>query len=207
MNISVFVYYDAAFEKLAAHTLPQIGYYCARNGYALTIHRGSFGYPNRLPCFQKTELAGALLPGTDVLCVMDLDALITNHHIRLESFLISDRTLFGCEDVNGFNAGVYMVRNTPEGRDLMMFANAYGKLAPEGHGDQNAIRKWIEYNPSEYQKVPHPAFNSYLYGEYGETKTHEEGQWEEGDFILHLPGMTNDRRIEIIKEIQPKIIV
>jgi len=196
--ISVFAYYDHRFDDVAWLSIPSIQRYCLKHGYSLTVHRGSFGDPNRLPCFQKTDMAQALMSGTDVLFVVDVDILITNYAVRLESFLTPKASLFGCEDVNGFNAGLYMVRNTQVGRDLMEFASAYGRMAPDGHGDQNAIRKWIEFNPHEYQRAPHPAFNSYLYEEYGGKRTHEEGQWEPGDFILHLPGCTNQRRIEIM---------
>ena len=197
---SVFLFYDERFDDVASITLPWWRRYCYRHNYDLTIHRGGYAHRIRNISFQKTEMAGAILPGTDLLLVADLDTLVTDQTRHLEEFIDPQHSLFGCEDINGFNAGVYMVRNCPEGRDLMEFAVAYGKCAPDGHGDQNAIRKWIDFNPHEYQRVPHPAFNSYLYQEYGEQRTREDGQWERGDFILHLPGMTNERRIKLMEE-------
>ena len=64
--------------------------------------------------------------------------------------------------------------------------------------------------------LPHPSINSYLYEEYGDNygkivgvqkskPTHIEGQWEPGDFALHLPGIPNSIRIEIFETIKTQI--
>ena len=51
--------------------------------------------------------------------------------------------------------------------------------------------------------------NSYLYTEYPDTNGADEpGHWQPGDFLLHLPGRSLERRVEIFNspEIQSKII-
>jgi hypothetical protein len=33
--------------------------------------------------------------------------------------------------------------------------------------------------------------------------THKDGNWEEGDFVLHLPGLSMQKRIEILSQLKP----
>jgi len=199
--ISVFVSYTEDFDEVAEVTLPPLRTYCQLHGYDLTIHRGGFGKRERMFCFQKTELALYLLYGCEYLFVLDIDTMVTNASIKLEGFVDSDHYLFACEDVNGLNAGAYIVRNCKQAHNMLQFVVAYGHSAPEGHGDQNGLNAWIKWNSEGYKAVPHPAFNSYLYEEYQIRETHENGQWAPGDFLLHLPGIKNERRIELFKSI------
>jgi hypothetical protein len=49
--------------------------------------------------------------------------------------------------------------------------------------------------------LPHPSLNSYPYEHYPEFKnvTHEQGNWEEGDFLLHCPALPYEKRAEILR--------
>ncbi len=51
-------------------------------------------------------------------------------------------------------------------------------------------------------------FNSYKYDEYAEfgTRDDKNGAWEPGDFVLHLPAVSNARRIELFNEYLQKVI-
>lgn len=204
--ISVLLFFDEHFDAVAEVTLPWWEKYCVRHGYDLTVHRGGFGDNRGQISFQKSQMVRRMLGVSPWLVVADLDTLVTNQTIKFETFLQYGCAVYACEDSNGMNAGVYAVRDTFEGRGLMDYASHFASKAKSGEGDQNAIRDWISRNPLEYCCVPHPAFNSYLYEEYGETRTHEEGQWQPGDFLLHLPGMKNERRIELFRRHIPDII-
>jgi hypothetical protein len=58
--------------------------------------------------------------------------------------------------------------------------------------------------------LPHPSINSYRYELYAGYEgdyfhdymhiPHEYGQWEPGDLLLHLPGLSLEKRIEVFKE-------
>lgn len=196
--ITVLVAYTEAFDRVAYVTVPILHNYCQRHGYDLLIHRGGFGDRLQQFGFQKTALVRQVLRGTDAMFVLDVDTLITNLTIKLESFM-GEELMYACNDENGLNAGSYIIRK-----------NAYsdiflgGVLKMEGAegvlGEQDAMRDILKAEMFPFLKIlPHPAINSYRYDEYGKTKTHEEGQWQQGDFLLHLPGMTNDRREEIFR--------
>lgn len=204
--ITAVVSYTRSFEPLAEFTVPVLRRYCGRHGYDLIVHRGGFGYRNRQFGFQKTELVRALLRAAEALFVVDADTLVTNHSVRLESFLDDDHAMFACHDENGFNAGSYLIRNTSTASNFLEGA-LHLEGAPGVLCEQDAMRDLLKKNlvtgglmfPTVMKVLPHPAINSYRYDEYGKTKTREEGQWHEGDFLLHLPGMTNERRLEIFR--------
>lgn len=187
---------------MADVTIPVLRSYCQKHDYDLIVHRGGFGNRDRQFGFQKTELVATLLPRTDVMFIVDVDTLITNPDTKLEEFLVNDRGLFIAKDVNGLNAGSYLVRNTSLSQVFLRSVLGLEGV-PKMLGEQDAMR-WIFDSGSFSNLVhylPHPSINSYLYQEYGIVKTHEEGQWERGDFLLHLPGISNERRIEIFKSL------
>jgi hypothetical protein len=196
--ITVFAFHSFGFDALAEVTIPPLRRYCVRHGYDLVLHRGGYGNRDRSPTIQKTEMILNLLPSVEMIFSVDVDALITNHTIKLESFLDEEHDFFSTHDVNGLNTGVYFIRNTPKGRAFLA-----STMASAGRADfpteQDAIRMLLSlfYMGRFFKQLPHPSINSYHYAEYGMTKTHEEGEHQPGDFILHLPGCTNERRIEV----------
>jgi hypothetical protein len=212
--ITVCAYFTPSFHALSEVTVPNIRRYCGRHGYGL-VFWSDVDHPEddtRPFGFRKTERVLELLRASaagDILCVIDLDLLFTNHTRRLEEFLYHEHDLFFTHDVNGLNSGVYIVRATLGTRKFLEDALARAGL-PGVFGEQDAMRDSlkIEAFGNLTKIVPHPAFNSFLYAEYGLTKTREQGQWEPGDFLLHLPGRSNERRIELFTcfEIQREIV-
>lgn len=211
--ITLCAYFTPSFHALSEVTVPNIRRYCDRHGYKLVFwsdvdHTEDDPRPFG---FRKTERVLELLRASatgDILCVIDLDLLFTNHTRRLEEFMDNEHDLFFTHDVNGLNSGVYMVRATLGTHKFM--EDAIGRAGLPGvFGEQDAMRDSlkIEAFANLTKIVPHPAFNSYLYEEYGKEMSHEEGQWQPGDFLLHMPGCSNERRIELFKLLQCQGIV
>lgn len=215
--ITLCAYFTPSFHALSEVTVPNIRKYCDRHGYNL-VFWSDVDKPEDDPRpfgFRKTERVLELLRASragDILCVIDLDILITNQTVRLESFLDYEHDLFFTHDVNGLNSGVYLVRATLGTQKFMEDAIArHGQ--PGVFGEQDAMRDSlrIEAFESLTKIVPQSAFNSYMYQLYKEVNLLDdipEGNWEVGHFILHLPGMNNERRIEIFtsQEIQEAIV-
>ncbi len=63
-----------------------------------------------------------------------------------------------------------------------------------------------ELIPNFKMSVVHQkCFNSYLYSEYTYPDD-KGGSYTKGDFVLHLPGMPNHRRLQLIQEYLPQVI-
>lgn len=201
--ITVFAYYTPNFQELANVTLPNIRRYCQRHGYSLNVHYDADAMGTDIPIgFHKTrEVLNKMrtMKHGDVLFVIDIDLIITNQTILLESFLDEEHDLFFTHDVNGLNSGAYLIRNT-FGTQKFLEDVLERRGQPGVFGEQDGMRDSLLVSSfgSLCKIVPHPAFNSFDYLEYGLYISHEKGQWREGDFILHLPGVSNERRIEIL---------
>lgn len=198
--ISVFTYRTKEFDALADVTLPTLQGYCDRHGYDLTVHRGGFGDRKRNYGYQKTEMALQLLDGTEYLWVVDCDVLITNPEVRLEQFVDDRFCMMATHDANGFNAGSYIIRNEP--RSKFFLARVIEMEDDERFpGEQDAMRHLLKQPSSDgfLKQLPQNSINSYLYDSYEVRAL--DGQWMQGDLCLHLPGMTNERRIQIFKSI------
>lgn len=165
------------------------------HGYVFHIKK----VPNydRYNGLHKLKMLDAIDDG-DVAMIVDADVIITNFNYKIEDFFEFGNELFLAD---GANCGVMIVRKTFRGiTDVITEDIKAGKFDCE----QDAIGYLISTNKSWNVKIlPHPCFNSYLselYPEIPQPVTEEEGQWIEGkSFILHLPALPLEKRIEIMK--------
>jgi len=119
----------------------------------------------------------------------DSDVILANPNIRIEAFLPNDKMsnvhFIGSDDVNGLNAGVFLIRVHPWSLNLIMRAMSYSyfnKKKGLKYADQsslnNVLTESIE-DDSHFIIVPQNWFNSYI------------GLNKDGDFLLHLAGHVN----------------
>jgi galactosyl transferase GMA12/MNN10 family len=104
----------------------------------------------------------------------------------------------------GLNNGVFLLRNCLMGREFLR-----GVLDRRGKDihDQQAMQNVMATMPElKVGLVPQRSMNSYLYEEYPTIKADEAGQWQPGDFILHLPGLGFERRMELLKEYLCRVV-
>lgn len=215
MRICIAIVYTPDWNSLAEVVLPNATEYCRRHGYTLVTRIESVPYNG----FSKFTLINNLfkVQKYDVVMSMDLDAMISNHRIRIEDFLEEGVSFYVCHDVNGLNCGSFIICNTKWSRVFISSC-----LTWEGKRDceQNAVDEYMAIcndafykNDDNIKILPHPSINSYIYDYYGEgwgkigggltaKPTHEEGDYREGDFILHLPGVSMQKRIETFKNIK-----
>jgi len=175
--------------------------YCDRNGYGLVPEILDSPYNG----FEKLRSALQIFDaGADVVWVMDADTLITNHTIKLERYLSNGYSFYITKDYNGVNAGSFVIKKSKWSISFIEWL-----LMCEGkekmYCEQDAINRYMTLFPRETKNhiciLPHPSINSYLYENYPELpmQSHENGQWEIGDFVLHLPGIGLSKRLEILK--------
>ena len=196
MKICISTLYNNDFKDVAAITLPVMHEYCLRHGYSFHARRSDKDSPAII--WERVDCVMAAMGSHDLVVQMDADVLITNLTKGIpDRFDIGFSPVVVGSDVNGINDGVCIWNNSSE---AALILGILASCKPEmGTCPQDMLRAFdgvLVYNQR--------AMNSYLAGEYG-NEPNDQTDWQLGDFVLHLPGRSNERRIKILKEIEPLI--
>lgn len=205
MRIVCMTMYSPSNQLLADITVPNLKEYTDRHGYELyelKIDDGKFHYEKHL------AVKDLFKHGVDIIFYKDVDSLITNLQKPITDFIDTEHDFFITKDCNEINGGSLIIINTVWSR---MF-NDFVLFKKYDYNNEQEVYVAYQYDKRFKDKIkilPHPSINSYLYELYPSIpqKTHEEGQWEEGDFLLHLPATTITQRINIFNEYKNKIVL
>jgi hypothetical protein len=184
------------------------------NYYALRVQT----IPSTWEFHKIKTIVAVLEAGADLVFCLDLDTLITNHNVKVEDFIDDKHDFYITQDINEVNAGSIIVKNSDWSRTLLkVILEEAGRFENE----QNAIKPFANYD--KVKILDHPSINSYPYDEYAPSyglipgripllgikgkPTHEQGNWEPGDFVAHLPGLPMSRRIEIFNRMKDQIVL
>lgn len=171
--------------------------YAGRHGYGIggCLVRGDDPEWMKLDAIRE-----AMTVGVEWVMWLDADAAITNESVTIEA-VIGDTAadLIVNWDINGLNAGVLFVRNTDWSRGMLSrWRKAGRRFGHYPNCEQTTLAYMLYAEPKEkWACVPQKACNSYRYSEYGYS--YPEGDWRPGDFVLHLPSLSTDRRIDILR--------
>ncbi len=204
MKIAVTTFFTNSYEPLAEITIPVLRKWCSKHDYHISVHIIN---NDTFPHFIKTNDAKRLLnEGFDIVFAIENDILITNLNCKIEDFINDTHDFFLTKDMNGFNSGSFIIKNTEWARKWLSFINNRN----DGKNDEQDIIQ--QYGGSiifekNILELPHPSINSIPYKYYDThgyvhyngqpIPTHEQGNWEHGDFTMHLPAMPLERRIEL----------
>lgn len=208
MRICIQMLYTESWKEIALITVPNVVNYCRKHGYSWNIKC----IPEPYDAFEKIREIKKIFYANeaDVVMSMDCDAMVTDYTKRVEDFISEHNSFFCCEDYNGLNTGIFIVKNDIEGNIIIDYS-----LPMQGdigfNCEQDKISNYFYHNTESdtgIEILSHPSINSYLYENYSEIplQTHEQGQWNQGDFILHLPAIGMDKRKEILNEYKNRII-
>jgi len=200
--IHLLQHFTPNFKPLIDITRPLHEAYCNKHGYQLHIKEVS-----EYPVYNGLEKLNQILEVCeegDVALVMDADAMITNTSITIESFLEQVNDLYVSE---GLNMGIFIVKISKMTLSILdtMIAEIKQNIF---HCEQDAINSRYKFYPN-LKVCKHPCFNSYLselYPEIPQPVTKEQGQWEKGCFILHLPALSIEKRCKILNQIKEQIV-
>jgi hypothetical protein len=191
------------YRELADLVNPNKDFYCNLWGYDYLKKTSNFTYLG----FDKIKFLRENIENHNWIWWQDLDSIITNPAIRMESIIES--TIEGGEDLIisydrcGINAGSFLVKNSENGIKILDFIlskeNDYKNHVWQ---EQQVLIENIS-TLSGIKIVDQKRINSYLNWHYGDP-VDAPGTWSEGDVLLHLPGMTLDARKHYIREITQK---
>lgn len=210
--ICILVLYSCSWQELADIVLPNVKAYAEKQEYTPLFK----SYPDVFSGYEKIRHIKAIFENivADAVWSLDLDTLITNHTKKIEDFIDDEHDAYFTRDYNGLNCGSFIIKNSEFSLTLLDTVLTLEGL-PKMYCEQDAfneIFKLAVLLPDMFSKIkllPHPSINSYLYENYPDIpkQTHEQGQWQQGDFVLHLPGMGLEKRIEILSKMKEQIIL
>ena len=199
MNICAITAYNQDFAQVAGLTHPVLRDYCNKHGYGYA--RDCF------PTLQSPEIVWhrvdairQMLKRHDWVVWMDADALITNPDVKFESLITNDAHMVISRDCNGLNDGIWMVKNSDWSRQILDQIENDRLLYSSPQEAMNFMWQDSTMFRNNITVWPQQRMNAYMMAEYGLSED-QPGQWRSGDFILHLPGIGNDRRVEILTEV------
>jgi len=197
MKFSLFTSYDNPYKPVADLTMPVLQEYCGKWGHELMIRQNPT-YPRGIYWGRIDDMM-AYTGEADWLIHVDADVLITNLNVSLVMLLRialspdpTGASIIVGSDHNGINDGMLFINNWNRRAAQHVMASSLDCFQTALAEDM----KTDKYIKSCVRAPVQRLFNSYAPGEYPEQDV--SGQWQEGDFALHLPGRTNERRVELI---------
>jgi hypothetical protein len=200
---------DPSWKALSAVTVPLWREFADTVGHDLHIDISDHD-PAYHHSFHKMDKLRRFLAANPAELVMAIDLDIIPTFIKKGAYwtgylngentgIPTNGKLVYQKDINGINSGVMMLGYGPK---EMMWLRAIHALRSVCSSEQHAMWLLHEAFWADGNIIPQPFFNSIPYDEYPDygEKSEFEGQWKPGHFTCHLPGMTNERRIELFTQ-------
>lgn len=200
MKIAVLSLTDSVMQPVADITFPVMQRYCDTHGY--TFRHCNWRLSDRRVVWDKIKMLDLYLSQFDLLVWLDADILITNHQITLESIMLSSlKNMLVGSDENGINTGFLALWNCAWSKKML--ERAWDIEENEVGSEQEALTRACAVDNQVFV-LPQSVVNSYDWPTYG-LSADKAGQWDHS-FILHLPGHTAEKRVEIFNKYLDKII-
>lgn len=192
--------------------------YCERHGYG--FHLDTNLKPDKMIGFEKIPAILKIFkenPNYEWILFAESDTMITNFKTKIEDLIDNNYHFIIAVDVNDFNAGVFLVRNSEEGRKyLEMIYSLKGEYTEkwrtigDWRAEQGAMIDTYKQNLNVVKVVNQRFFNSFDYRLYDYVDQRDclwqDGNWKQGDFIIHWPACSQELRIKMAKDIERFII-
>jgi len=227
MKIKIFTLSQDNYKSLRDITSANKSEYCEKNDYSFEERISDFKFSNL--GFEKIYRCLELLENNkcDILYWCGVDTLITNFKIKITDLIDVEHDFFISTDANNINADSFVIKNTIDSRALFKkIIESYPQYSNDAWAEQQVIIDILaqdDYFKKITKILPQKMINSYDYSLYpasnfrgsSESLTHfrlgqdyygNDGQWSEGDFLIHWPGTVLPQRILLTKKYIPLII-
>lgn len=216
MNIAMITLNDEKFEPLAQITFYQNKLqYCQKHGYQALHKTSNFKYDHL--GFEKINFVCEVLeqnPDIEWVHWSGTDTLVTNFNIKLEDIIDESYHVIICGDCFSLNSDSFFVRNTRVGIGFMKWIlSVHDTYMKHYWYEQQAMIDFYFQAPLAkdiIKLIPQRVMNSYLYYLYPTQPqvdiTGNDGNWQHGDFMLHLPATSLEKRIEMMTDFLGKVV-
>jgi hypothetical protein len=187
--------------------------YCNRYGYKFFVMK-----ENKYSDIMGFNKIGYMLdllntnPDIEWLLFSECDATITNLATKIEDKIDNDFHVIIPVDRLNLNAGNLLVRNSPEGRAyLQMLMDSEPEYKDKEWAEQQVMIDTIDNFTNIVKIVEQRYMNSYIQApyDYCDVRTDvlgNSGEWQQGDWILHLPGLHKPVRIDVATKILNQLV-
>lgn len=222
MNIAQISLNDHNYAELADITYHQSKkLYCQKWGYEPICKTDGFFFTEpKMLGFEKIKMILDVFeekPYLDWIHWTGADVMVTNFNVRLENIIDDEYHVVVCFDGNGMNVDSMLIRNSRVGKGLMRWVLSQVEHYKNHYWyEQQAMIDFYFHDPlgkDIIKALPQRVMNSYIYDLYPEWRgrphvdhTGHDGDWVEGDFILQLPGLPIEQRVNVMKEYIQRII-
>jgi hypothetical protein len=146
-----------------------------------------------------------MLKDYDAVFWIDADSLITNNNYKLNDFVSEEICFAGSWDWNGkvsISTGNFVVQKTPQ---LEQLYSVFYKIGKFYNSEQEALNvMWRQNLVPGMIVLDHKFFGStptkQQYANGWEDRPEPCGPWNEECFLVHLTGVSNTRRLELINK-------
>lgn len=194
-------------------TFPILQEYADRHGY--TFIPKVVTESERGPVWERVRSLQSALEAHDWAVHIDADCLITNLNIPLTEIIENYKSVIVSKAETEdhrlvLNDGFLAIKDSIAGFGILAYCWKHLN-APEDKIFclQDALQYLYDFGTDELKQsfgiVPQKSVNSFLYEEYGMPKE-TIGNWERGHFVLHLPGMSTEKRVELLTKYREEIV-
>lgn len=199
MKVCCCTYYSPSHKPLADISLPNLSEYCHRHGYTMWVEN----IENDKWEYKKHEMFEELFNmGFDVVWYRDIDSVITNLSIPVTNYIDDTFHFYLTIDFTELNGGSVIIKNTKAGRMINRLV-VENRMSFQNEQNFYNSMQMLMMGSEIVKPIPHPSINSYDYSLYPECKEYvgreDLGDWKEGNFVLHVPALSMEKRIEVLK--------
>ena len=209
MRIVITTYTSAKYQPLADLSQPTIRAYCEQHGYFF-LPFATHVFPNFSGWDRMRAVMQCLVDPTlqmDVVMWMGADCFITNPRLRIEDALgYNGQQIAAATDLFGLNSDVMIFGNTQRVRE---FLAATLELQDRTPRNEQEVMEHLMLSP-QYRDIvkweTQEVMNAYPYNEASEyNRRGFSGTWWPHAWILQIPALPLNRRIEVAKECLAKL--
>ncbi len=198
---------DHGYDAIIDLTLKNKTDYCQKHGYDFLRFLGVNKEVSKEIWWDKIKwLHDEVLPKYEYVVAQGADTLIMNYNIRIEDWIDPQYDWVISRDCHDLNADMILIKNSKWSLDYLDFIySQYENYRHDSWNEQRCIIDSYQKHIDHIKVIPQQSFNSYWYPYYNRNANHE-GNFKDGDWILHLPGLHNNKRLEEMQKWMEKVI-